>query len=294
MDVFVTGGTGGIGSAVIKQLVEDGCQIIGLSRSDQSSEKLRRLGASAYPGDLRDPSTWIERATACDAVIHLGATFSPDMGKVDRIAMLEMKKAARHRKQPLKVVYTGGIWLYPPCKAGGMLSEKTPFSPLPAFRFMTETIKTLSTGTDLALSVVHPALVCGPDFGPVAEMTAALKESGRFETRASEHTSWPLVEVSDLARLYALVLRQTRFRMSVIGSGISGVSVDHLASHISARHGRPLEIVTQQAPDGVDPYQDWAAGYALSQSADNTHAKRLLSWSPEHSAVEDLVISLSR
>ena len=294
MDVFVTGGTGGIGSAVIKKLVEDGCQIIGLSRSDQSSEKLRRLGASAYPGNLRDPSTWVERATACDAVVHLGATFSPDMGKVDRIAMLEMKKAARHRKQPLKVIYTGGIWLYPPCKAGDMLSEKTPFSPLPAFRFMSESIKTLSTGTDLALSVIHPALVCGPDFGPIAEMTAALKASGRFETRASTDTSWPLVEVSDLARLYALVLRQTRFRMSVIGSGIGGVSVDHLASHISARHGKPLEIITQPSPEGIDPDQDWAAGYALSQSADNTHAKRLLSWSPEHSAVEDLVISLSR
>jgi nucleoside-diphosphate-sugar epimerase len=294
MDVFVTGGTGGIGSAVVNQLADEGHQVIGLARSDASSKKLRDLGASAYPGDLRKPETWVERAAACEAVIHSGATFSDDMGKVDRIAMLELKKAARHRKQPLKIVYTGGIWLFPQTGSGGSLTEKTPFAPLPAFRFMTETIKTLSAGTDIALSVVHPALVCGPGFGPIAEMTAALKDSGVFKTRAFENTLWPLVEVTDLARLYSLVLKQTRFRMSVIGGGIAGISVDHLAAHISARHGKPLEIVTQEAPENPNLDLDWAGGYALSQSVDCTHAQRVLSWTPEHSTVEDLVVALSR
>ncbi|WP_420414795.1 SDR family oxidoreductase [Roseibium sp.] len=295
MDVFVTGGTGGIGSAVVRHLIEDGCQVIGLARSGSSSEKLRALGASAYPGDLRQPETWVDRAATCDAVIHTGATFSDDMGKVDRIAMLDLKKAARHRKQPLKIIYTGGIWLFPQTSdSGDLLSEKTPFAPLPAFRFMTETIKTLSAGTDVSLSVIHPALVCGPDFGPIAEMTAALKSGGKFETRANGQTLWPLVEVTDLARLYGLVLKQNRFRMSVIGSGISEISVDHLAAHISARHGKPLDIIPQQAPDGQNPDLDWAAGYALSQSVNNTHARRILGWTPEHATIEDLVVTLSK
>lgn len=294
MDVFVTGGTGGIGSAVVKQLVDGGCQAIGLSRSSQSSEKLHSLGASAYPGDLAKPETWTERAAACDAVIHMGATFAADMGRVDRLAMLELKKAARHRQKPLKVIYTGGIWLFPETTGGKAITEKTPFIPLPAFRFMTETIKTLSAGTDLAVSVVHPALVCGPDFGPVYELTAALKDNGQFRTRAGGATHWPLVEVNDLARLYARVLEHSRFRMSVIGSGVAGISLDHLASHISARHGQPLEILTQSPPSGLSPDQDWAAGFALSQIADNTHAKASLGWTPEYPTVEDLVITLSR
>jgi len=294
MDVFVTGGTGGIGAAVVKKLVQGGASVIGLARSESSAARLRANGASAYPGDLRAPESWVSRAAACDALIHTGATFSDDMGRVDRQSMLALKQAARHRRQPLKVVYTGGIWLFPGAGAAKAITEKTPFSPLPAFRFMTETIRTLSNGTDLNLAVVHPALACGRESGPIADMTWALKAGEPFSTRAGADTMWPLVEIDDLADLYALALKHPRFRLSLIASSISGISVGHLASHISARHGRPLEIVTAPAPDGADPDTDWGAGYALSQTVDLTHARRVTGWQPDHSTVEDLVVSLSK
>jgi nucleoside-diphosphate-sugar epimerase len=294
MDVFVTGGTGTIGSAIIKELVPSGSSVIGLAPSDAASDKLRTLGASAYPGDLRHPESWVERAASCDAVIHTGATFSDDMGRVDRQSMLALKQAARHRKQPLKVVYTGGIWLYPPSENNTAITEKTPFAPLPAFRFMTETIRTLSHGTDLNLIVVHPSLVCSRNSGPIAEMTKALKSGVPFQTRATPDTSWPLVECHDLAALYVLALKQSRFRMSMIASGISGISVENLASHISARHGLPLEIETQPALEDNDPDKDWSAGYTLSQTVNSAHARRTTGWAPEHSAIEDFVVALSK
>nr|WP_282449287.1 SDR family NAD(P)-dependent oxidoreductase [Roseibium sp. CAU 1639] len=294
MDVFVTGGTGGIGAAVVKQLVQDGASVIGLARSDNSAARLRANGASVYPGDLRAPESWVARAAACDALIHTGATFSDDMGRVDRQSMLALKQAAKHRKQPLKVVYTGGIWLFPGTGAVQTITEKTPFAPLPAFRFMTETIRTLSHGTDLNLTVVHPALACSRDSGPIADMTRALKAGEPFTTRARPDTMWPLVEIGDLAALYALALKQSRFRLSLIASSISGISVGHLASHISARHGQPLEIVTEDAPRNTAPDTDWSAGYALSQTVDTTHARRVTGWQPDHSTVEDLVVALSK
>lgn len=294
MDVFVTGGTGGIGAAVVKKLVQDGAGVIGLARSESSAARLRELGASAYPGDLRTPESWVARAAACDAVIHTGATFSEDMGRVDRQCMLALKQAARHRKQPLKVIYTGGIWLFPATGPDRKITEKTPFSPLPAFRFMTETIRTLSHGTDLNLTVVHPALACSRDSGPIADMTRALKAGEPFRTRARADTMWPLVGTDDLAALYVRALRQSRFRLSLIASSISGISVGHLASHISARHGQPLEIVTEPAPADAVPDTDWGAGYALSQTVDIAHAMRVTGWQPELSTVEDLVVSLSR
>ncbi|MDN3719573.1 NAD-binding protein [Roseibium salinum] len=259
-----------------------------------AAEKLRASGVSAYPGDLRSPESWVGRAASCDAVVHMGATFSNDMGRVDRQSMIALKQAARHRKQPLKVIYTGGIWLYPAAARDKVITEKTSFSPLPAFRFMTETIRTLSHGTDLNLAVIHPALVCSRQFGPIADMTRALKEGITFETRATADTLWPLVEVGDLAALYAQVLKQARFRLSLIASCIPGISVGHLASHISARHGLPLDIRTQPAPEDADPDTDWKAGYALSQNVDVTHAQRAAGWQPEHSTIEDLVVALSR
>ncbi|MHA7772469.1 NAD-dependent epimerase/dehydratase family protein [Roseibium sp. M-1] len=294
MDVFVTGGTGEIGSAIVRRLVQDGARVIGLARSDASSTRLRALGANAYPGDLRSAESWVGRAASCEAVIHAGATFSDDMGRVDRQSMLALKKAARHKKQPLKVVYTGGIWLYPANGLEKPLTEKTQFAPLPAFRYMAETIRTLSNGTDLNLTIVHPALACSRTAGPIAEMTAALKEGRPFETRAATATIWPLVETHDLAALYALALKQSRFRMSLIASCIPGIAVGHLASHISARHGLPLEIRTLPVPEGVEADLDWAAGYGLSQSVDIGHAQRATGWQPEHSTIEDLVVSLSK
>ena len=294
MDVFVTGGTGSIGAAVVKKLLQEEVRVIGLARSDIASDKLRALGASAFPGDLRTPESWVGRAASCDAVIHMGATFSADMGRIDRQCMLGLKQAAKHRKHPLKVVYTGGIWLFPSSAEGEFITEKTPFAPLPAFRFMTETIRTLSHGTDMNLTIVHPALVCSRETGPIAEMTRALKSDQPFETRATSETLWPLVETSDLASLYVLALKQARFRLTLIASSIPGISVGHLASHISARHGKPLDVVSIPAPSDTSPDNDWGAGYALSQTVDTSHAQRVTGWRPELSTVEDLVVTLSR
>lgn len=294
MDVFVTGGTGGIGAAVVRHLVRGGARVIALARSKASEETLRALGASAYPGDLRDPKGWVARAASCDALIHAGATFTNDMGRVDRQSMLALKQAARHRKQPLKIVYTGGIWLFPATASNSRITEKTPFAPLPAFRFMSETIRMLANGTDLNLAVVHPALVCSRESGPIADMTEALKAGRPFETRATPDTIWPLVETEDLAILYGLALKHLGFRLTLIASSISGISVGHLASHISARHGRPLEVATVPGTAGADPETDWSAGYAISQTVDATHAQRTTGWQPEHSTIEDLVVSLSK
>ncbi|MEP3047597.1 MAG: NAD-dependent epimerase/dehydratase family protein [Roseibium sp.] len=294
MDVFVTGGTGAIGSAIIRKLTGNKIRVIGLARSDASADTLRTSGANAFPGDLRNPDSWVERAASCTAVIHAGATFSDDMGKVDRQAMLALKVAARHRKQPLKLIYTGGIWLYPPTADGALITEKTPFAPLPAFRFMTETIKTLSSGTDLNLTIVHPSLVCSLAAGPIYEMTKALKEGVPFKTRAIPETIWPLVDAEDLAELYMLALKQRRFRLSLIASSISGISVRHLASHISARRGGSLEIETEAPPTEVTPDLDWSAGYALSQTVDISQTQRIRGWTPANPTVEDLVLKLSK
>ena len=152
----------------------------------------------------------------------------------------------------------------------------------------------MGEGTDLNLTVIHPALVCGPETGPIAAMTAALRAGEPFRTRAAPETVWPLVETQDLADLYLLALRQARFRQTFIGSGISGISAGHLASHISARHGLALEIVTEPTPAGAAPANDWEAGYARSQRVDTGHARRATGWQPEHSTVEDLVVALSK
>ncbi len=55
MNVFVTGASGWIGSAVVPELLGAGHQVVGLARSDASAQRIEEMGATAWRGDVDDP-----------------------------------------------------------------------------------------------------------------------------------------------------------------------------------------------------------------------------------------------
>src|SRR6516162_6224591 len=71
MRVFVTGGTGLVGSLLVKKLRERGDQVVALSRRPDAAKQLWGDAVTAIVGDPVQPGPWMDAVSDCDAVVHL-------------------------------------------------------------------------------------------------------------------------------------------------------------------------------------------------------------------------------
>jgi nucleoside-diphosphate-sugar epimerase len=92
MRVFVTGGTGHIGSYIIPELVAAGHEVTGLARSDKAGDVVSALGAKVRRGDLSDLEGLKAAAAEFDGVIHVA--HRQDLlpfGGIDAVAAAELQ-----------------------------------------------------------------------------------------------------------------------------------------------------------------------------------------------------------
>lgn len=75
MRAFVTGGTGFIGSHVVRSLLQSNCQVIVLVRRNSNLDNLQGLAIDIVKGDLNDPNIW-EQMGGCDYLFHVAAHYS--------------------------------------------------------------------------------------------------------------------------------------------------------------------------------------------------------------------------
>src|SRR5437016_9972468 len=110
--VLALGGTGVIGTAVVRELVARGHEVVGLVRSDASAARQKQSGATPLAGDIAAPGRWVAALPDLDAVIHMACDFASDMEAVDRRLLDALLPALAAQPRRVRFIYTGGCWLF--------------------------------------------------------------------------------------------------------------------------------------------------------------------------------------
>jgi nucleoside-diphosphate-sugar epimerase len=282
LNVLALGGTGVIGSAVVRELVARGHDVVGLARSDAAAAKLTQSGATAINGDITAPAPVVAALPRLDAVIHMACDFASDMAAIDRRLLDALLPALAGQKQCVRFIYTGGCWLFGATGAAAA-TEASPFDPLPAFAWMVPHLERVLAAPGIDGVVVHPAMVYAGADGVFSRFAREAAECDAIRIVGSEAVHWPLVHRDDLATLYALALERAPSGESYIGASVEALAVGRIARAFARRFGtkrREPEIISPETI--AAELGEWARGRALDQRLSGAKARRELGWQPAH------------
>lgn len=287
MRVFITGGTGYIGSAIVRALVEAGHSVTGLVRSPEKEALLRGLRATPVRGDLKDPSTYRTVAAEHEATIHAAFEYSDRGVDVDRVAIGTLLAAAKTESGPRSVVYTSGVWVL------GNTGERPAdedvstarAAPVVVWRPRHERL-VLDAGSDqLATAVIRPGMVYGGKGGQVVSFFALAAEEGAAAYVGSGANRWSLVHRDDLAHLYRLVVekRARGIFHGVDGAPVAVADVARAASQAAGKGGATRSIRLEEARRQMGPMAD---ALCLDQLV-STRRSAELGWKPKRASFPD-------
>lgn len=291
MRVFVTGATGFIGFAVVRELRGAGHEVLGLARSDEAAARLAAEGVEAHRGELTDPDSLAAGARACDGVAHLAFVhdFSKyaENGETDRRAVAAMAGALEGTGKPL-VVTSGSTTV---AGRGRTVTEEDAATPdgASAVRAPSEAIATEAAGRGVRSAVVRlPPSVHGPgDRAFVPALVGLARRTGVSAHPGDGANRWPAVHRLDAARLYRLALEGAAPGVRLHGVAEEGIPMRAIAGAIGEGLGVPVRGIGE---DEAAAHFGWLSRFlALDVPASSAITRATLGWTPrENGLLRDL------
>lgn len=281
MRVFVTGATGFIGSAVVRELIDHGHQVVGLARSDQAAAALDAAGAQAHRGALDDLDSLRSAAAAADGVIH--TAFIHDFSRmqsaaqIDRAAIEALGATLEGSDRPF--VITSGTALIRP---GHVVTEEDEPEVAGHPRLGTEQVVNEMAGRGVRTSIVRPgASVHGEgDHGFVPVLIDIARTKGVSAYIGDGANRWPAVHRLDAAPIYRLALENASAGSVFHAVADEGVPAREIAEVI----GRHLDVsVESVAAEEAGEHFGWmSAFFGVDAPASSALTQERLGWKPVH------------
>ena len=279
MRVFVTGASGGIGSAVVPELLGAGHDVLGLARSDRAAEAVTAAGASVLRGDLNDPSSLRVGALECDGIIHLA--FSNDFDNFEQ-GVAEETLAAETYAAALEgtgkpLVFTSGT----PAAPGRLAAED---DPAPTEGPIAGRSRNATAVLDLATRDVRSAVVrlprCvherGVAYGFASILITAARSTGISGYVGDGEQRWPAVHRRDAARLYRLALERAEPGTVLHAVADEGIAMRAIAEAI----GHELDVPTRPVPP--ETFGMLGSVFGADQPASSALTRSTFDWEPMH------------
>ena len=280
MRVFVTGATGFIGSVVVRELMDAGHQVLGLTRSEAGALSLIGAGAEPHRGSLEDLESLRSGAAQSDGVIH--TAFDHDFSNFvancekDRRAIESLGSALTGSDRPLVITSGTGMGNAVP---GQPATEDVFDTSHPIPRVASELAGAAMSAAGVNVSVVRlPQVHDTVKQGLITPAVEIAREKGVSAYVGDGLNRWPAAHVLDVARLYRLALEQREAGARYHAVAEEGIAVRDIAEVI----GRGLRVpVAALSPEQAAGHFGWLAAFAgLDLPASSVKTKERLGWRP--------------
>ena len=290
MRVFVTGATGWVGAAVVRELIGAGHQVLGLARSEEGARALAAAGADVQPGDLDDIDSLRGGAAACDGVIH--TAFKHDFAQfqanaeLDRRVIEAIGDVLVGSDRPF--VTTSGTLMVAMVAPGRLGTEQdAPPASVPRVPSELATLSLADRGVRSSVIRLPPSVHGDGDRGFIPRIIDIARGSGVSAYIGEGANRWPAVHRLDAARVFRLALEHGEAGSRYHAIGDEGIAIRELAEVIGRRLNLPC---ASKVPDEATEHFGFLAMFlGLDAPASGALTRERLGWTPtQRGLVADL------